>query len=330
MEAVFHGMILVPKLSIVIPYSYKNSPQELEETLVSVLENRPARCQVFVANGGNYQNPYHLSRDEVNFIDLGRERSLVSCINEAMDRVNTPVVNVLTCGTVVEEHWADQPLRVFDDPTVALAMTPVFDRLKSNRLVSSGVLYHHHGVIRNQKLHAEPAIGTSLGPHLASAFFRSDLLRRIGGLNPSFCQQISYLDYSLILRHLKLDTRFVPMSRVHYASKMPIFPTIYERSRQTEQLFLHWSHLNSWYYNMCSNFIAVSAEFWGNFPHPRMYAFLCGRIAGLSHYGAHKIKLEDIERIAGELADEEVFQDGIKSFPNSNAPSHSSMAQKAA
>lgn len=325
-------MILVPKLSIVIPYSCKNSPQELEETLVSVLENRPGRCQVIVANGGDYQNPYHLSRDEVQFLDLGRERSLVCCINDVLDRVDGPVVNVLSCGTVVEEHWADQPLRIFSDPTVALAMTPVFDRLKSNRLVSSGVLYHHHGVIRNQKLHAEPASGTCLGPHLASAFFRSDLLKRIGGFNPSFCQQISYLDYALILRHLGQKIESVPVSRVHYASKTPIFPTIYERSRQTEQLFLHWSHLNSWYYNMYANFIAVSAEFWGNFPHPRMYAFLFGRVAGLSHYGAHKIKLEDIGRIAEELADEDAFQDGIAIFSNSSARSRSrtSLAQKAA
>lgn len=325
-------MILVSKLSIVIPFSCENCPQELEETLVSVLENRPGSCQVIVANGGHYEDPYHLNSDEVQFIDLGRERSLACCINEAIDWVDAPVLNVLSCGTVVEEHWADQLLRVFGDPKVGLAMTPVFDRLKSNRLVSSGVLYHHHGVIRNQKHHTAAAPGRCLGPHLASAFFRTDLLHKIGGLNPSFCQQISYLDYALTLRHLGQEIEFVPVSRVHYASQTPVFPTIYERSRQTEQLFLHWSHLNSWYYNMYSNFIAVSAEFWGHFPHPKMYAFLFGRIAGLSHYGAHKIKLEDMERVAEELATGEPFQDAIMSFSNSEANPcpRRSLAKKAA
>ncbi|MDR1960095.1 MAG: glycosyltransferase family 2 protein [Planctomycetaceae bacterium] len=295
----------MPNLSVIVPYADKNSPQELEETLVSVLENRPDKTEIIVSNGGGYRDPYHLIQEDVRFIDLGREKSLVRCVNEAVEASQGKVINILSCGAVVEECWVNQPLRAFCDPDVAAVMTPVFDRLRSHRLVSTGIVYHRHGVINNRKMLTPVPDNSCVAPHAASGFFRRSVLQQIGGFSPSFCLQVAYLDYSLILTSLHKQIEIVPTSRVHYASQMPMFPSIFERSRQTEQLFLRWSHQKNWFYNMCANFLAVSAEFWGNFPYLRMYAFLGGRVAGLNHYGAHKIRQEELARLAMEFALEE-------------------------
>ena len=55
----------MPRLSILIPAL--GSPEALETTLLSVLENRPHDCQVLVALGIDYANPYQLD-DEVEFL----------------------------------------------------------------------------------------------------------------------------------------------------------------------------------------------------------------------------------------------------------------------
>ena len=55
----------MPRLSIVIPVL--GDPQQLDDTLLSVLENRPARCEIVVVHNRPYHDPYHLC-EEVRFI----------------------------------------------------------------------------------------------------------------------------------------------------------------------------------------------------------------------------------------------------------------------
>ena len=57
----------MPRLSIVIPVL--GNLDRLEDTLVSVLANRPADCQVVVVLDQPYADPYDL-KDEVQFIEL--------------------------------------------------------------------------------------------------------------------------------------------------------------------------------------------------------------------------------------------------------------------
>ena len=52
----------VPRLSIIIPH---RNDQLLEETILSVLENRPRDCEIIVAHDGSYCDPYQLV-DEVD------------------------------------------------------------------------------------------------------------------------------------------------------------------------------------------------------------------------------------------------------------------------
>ena len=56
--------VFVPRLSIVIPALA--SVEALERTLVSVLEKRPADCEIIVVLNTSYDDPYQLT-DEVHF-----------------------------------------------------------------------------------------------------------------------------------------------------------------------------------------------------------------------------------------------------------------------
>ena len=60
--------LFVPRLAIVI--SAIGSIESLEGTLVSVLENRPADCEILVVLNRPYSDPYDL-QGEVRFVAIG-------------------------------------------------------------------------------------------------------------------------------------------------------------------------------------------------------------------------------------------------------------------
>ena len=102
----------MPRLAIVI--SAAGSVDALEATLVSVLENRPAGCEVLVALTRPYADPYDL-KDEVRFLTPPRRTSPVAALNLALASVQSPVVHVLAAGCVVSEGWTNAALSHFAD-----------------------------------------------------------------------------------------------------------------------------------------------------------------------------------------------------------------------
>ena len=60
-----HVMHAIPRLSIVIPMT--TGAGDLEDTLVSVLENRPDESEIVVVLARPYADPWNL-RDEVRFV----------------------------------------------------------------------------------------------------------------------------------------------------------------------------------------------------------------------------------------------------------------------
>ena len=91
-------------LSIVIPM--QGNAARLEQGLVSVLENRPADCEVIVVLDGAYEDPY-LLEDEVRFVDAPDGASWVDSINLGVQRARAEIVHLLGCGSQVCEGWSD-------------------------------------------------------------------------------------------------------------------------------------------------------------------------------------------------------------------------------
>ena len=104
------------RLSIIIPYL--GNPKRLEDTLVSVLENRPNDCEVLAVLAQPYDNPYKLD-DEVCFCRAADGTGLAELMNLGIATSRAPVVHLLTCGAEVREGWADVAMAHFRDPQVA-------------------------------------------------------------------------------------------------------------------------------------------------------------------------------------------------------------------
>jgi len=102
----------VPRLLIVIPVLGES--RQLDDTLLSVLENRPANCEILVVHDEPYLDPYELS-DEVRFVEVAHG-SLAECLNQGFAASRSPVVHVIACGVEVRPGWVDIAMRHFDNP----------------------------------------------------------------------------------------------------------------------------------------------------------------------------------------------------------------------
>ncbi|MGV3484936.1 MAG: hypothetical protein ACO1RT_11010 [Planctomycetaceae bacterium] len=89
-----------------------------ENSLVSVLENRPADCEVWVAHDGHYGDPFDLG-DEVRFITHDSD-SLPELIAAAADVVHGRFVHVIAAGVRATEGWVDGALEKFEHQDAAV------------------------------------------------------------------------------------------------------------------------------------------------------------------------------------------------------------------
>ena len=128
----------MPRLAIVI--SAVGSIESLEGTLVSVLENRPADCEIIVALHQPYSDPYDL-KAEVRFLPpVGRE-STVAGIHRALAATRAPFVHLLASGCQVTEGWADEALARFGDRHIGSVAPLVWDAEHRERIFAAGLGY---------------------------------------------------------------------------------------------------------------------------------------------------------------------------------------------
>jgi hypothetical protein len=124
-----------PRLSIVIPAA---NVAALEETLVSVLENRPADCEIVAALAVPYADPWSIG-EEVRFVPAPVGAGLVDCVNLGVASSIGEFVHVLAAGWRATEGWADAALARFDDPDVAAVVPVTVAADDRTRVVAAGI-----------------------------------------------------------------------------------------------------------------------------------------------------------------------------------------------
>ncbi len=104
------------RVSIVVPHL--NDEAAFEDSLVSVLENRPADSEVVVAHDGHYRDPFDLG-DEVRFVTHS-ESSLPALIQATADAVHGRFVHVIGNGVRATAGWVDAALEKFEHQDAAV------------------------------------------------------------------------------------------------------------------------------------------------------------------------------------------------------------------
>ncbi len=202
----------VPRLSIIIPH---RNDQLLEETILSVLENRPRDCEVIVAHDGSYNDPYQLA-DEVVYVQEERNSSLVELLNAGLMAASSAVVCTLLDGVAVSANWSEPALKRFARPDV-VAVAPQLQ--VGSRLVSGIAADALHDVTKLRSGRVESNFSNAAAPTLAAGFYRRNLMLALDGWNDEVGSGTADVELALLMSELNLGCEYEPQVIVHAAAE---------------------------------------------------------------------------------------------------------------
>ncbi len=277
----------MPRLAIVI--SAVDHVELLEGTLVSVLENRPADCEIIVALNSPYSDPYDL-KDEVRFVQAAARASTVAAINAALSAARAPFVHLLASGCEVTEGWADKALSRFGDRQVGSVAPLVFDAQNRDCIFAAGVGYRAGGkrylVGRGLREAAAETQASIVGACGFAAFYRKAALDFVGGLSSQLGRRQADVDLALVLKRAGFAVALETGSRIYAAAQVDPPEGPFRQSLHDERLF--WRNLsNAPLRAFCAHAGIVAIELLSSFARPRMLAQLAGRMLACSQFGGY-------------------------------------------
>jgi hypothetical protein len=269
----------VPRLSIVIPLS--GTVQHLEDSLVSVLENRPADCEIIVVLNRRYDDPYEL-HDEVTFVRARRGSGLVQCINLGIESSRSEVVHLLRCGTEVNPGWADAALVQFHDPAVGVVAPLVLRLDDPQRVVSAGWEFGEGGAASARgagtgvdDVHPYPAFVR--GPDHRAVFFRKSALELIGPCFRGVGGRWAPIDRALMLEQAGFRTILEPRCQVRAADEAEAPPLGLFHGLHAERMFWRWNYGPRRLLPLVAHLGTVVLETLAALPRPALVTHLAGR-----------------------------------------------------
>jgi hypothetical protein len=279
----------VPRLSIIIPCL--GGAAEFDGTLVSVLQNRPADCEVLVVHSEPYGDPYGLSQ-EVRFIRVAGE-SLVQLANSAIEMATGEILHFVGCGLEVPEGWTEPALCHFADAEIA-AVSPVVLDAESKKLIAAGVRYSLGGtrqVAADGRL-LSPGSGRLrakiLGPTLTAAFYRRDVLASLDGFDPGVGDCLAEIDMALAIQSLGRLHLCEPASRLIQTTdpRAAIAQPGFSLGRAAERIFWRYARRRGMAASLSMHLFTVAADTACRATSLSSLTSLCGRAFSLLEFGA--------------------------------------------
>ncbi len=277
------------QLSIIIPLT--GSVQRMEDSLVSVLENRPDNCQIVVVLNEVYADPYDL-KNEVRFVYAPIGCKPVECINRGIDAAEGQIVHVLTPGTEVSPGWTEAAMAHFEAPRVAAVAPLILRPDDPHRVVSAGLEYRRGGSFRRccrarQLAEVGRQARSALGADMLAGFYRKAAL----DLVDRFCGQTgaaySAVDLALKLQHAGTECVFEPHCRVYAHESAAAGEGVVLETLEAERLFWRWAPSQGWFGSLPAHAFTICWDTLGAFPRPTMLGRIVGRLLGFCGIGLH-------------------------------------------
>jgi GT2 family glycosyltransferase len=276
-------------LSIVIPSH--NRPDLLAACLRTVGRHAPAGTEILVVDdaspAGAATAVAHAAG--VRVVRLPRHSGFCAAVNAGLRAAGGAVVEVLNDDTEVTSGWATAALRWFADPDVA-AVAPLVLRWPGTgapRIDSAGDRYYLGGVA-GKRGHGEPwGPGYArpcrvFGASGSSAFYRRDVLLRIGAFPESFGAYFEDVDVAFRLHRAGCQVVYEPAARVlhHVAAShgRPGRRLLEQQSRNEERVF--WRNVPGadWPAALPRHLAVLAAKAWRRWREGALTPWVCGRL----------------------------------------------------
>ena len=295
------------RLSIIVPLLSES--EQFEDTLVSILQNRPAHCEVLVVHRGSYADPYEL-QDEVRFLEVEDQAELTAMLNAGCSEAGGEVLHLLLPGVVVEQGWTQPALDRFQDPEIAAVSPVVLQAENPDRVALAGVRFTLGGrrvangfgkrADRCRRVFRRKIVG----PALAAGFYRKSAIDDLGGFDESCGSCWADVDCGLSLQALGYRCVLEPESVVHRPAAADESSLGYRQGRRAERVF--WRHIGAggWGPRLVFHPLAVAATVaraWNQVPG---YTQLLGRLVSLIGIFSHLAHGSRLRQQADTLDDE--------------------------
>lgn len=189
----------MPLLSVIIPH-LGNDPA-LEATILSVLENQPADCEVILVHDGGYADPYQLGDELLILEESGC--GPVSRLNIGLMAASAPYVCVLMPGTILQGGDWHRSLQQIDlsKSIGCVSLASIAGKVRNfgiSRKVSSssGLLQQGNYFLTRE--------GEPLGPALESGLYDRKLLLALDGWDERLSLENIDIELALLMNQLGL------------------------------------------------------------------------------------------------------------------------------
>jgi hypothetical protein len=280
----------VSRLSIIIPLWADN--ELFEDTLASVLQNRPGESEVLVVHSLPYDDPYGL-QGEVQFVQTSADASRARMVNAGCHASQGEILHVIQPGVLACDRWAEAALRSFDDPQVCAVAPLAVDAEDGERIVAAGLRYTRGGRRLRHGVGSKPsksqrvlrrAIG---GPALFAGFYRRWIWEAIGG----FCERLDVdsadIDFALSLQSLGYRSTLELDSVVRATAAAVDEAASFGSGRSAERVFWRHAAAQGWLASLMLHPWAVLGSVLRDWQRPGGYLQLLGRLTSLLGLPCH-------------------------------------------
>ena len=237
--------LAVSRSSIIIPVLGELPP--FEDTLVSVLENRPDDCQVLAAFNRPYNDPYGLE-GEVQFVLASPKAGMAGLVNahRALPGAVRACARLRRRGrTGLGRRRPDllrRPACRRGGYAAAVAQTP-------GRIVSAGIGCSAGGGVRylaaGKRLAKQKAFYAPLGPDATAAFYRRSTLAALGGMPTDVGDELAGVELALRLQQAGYACALATECRLTY-QKLTTAAGPLQRGWHAERQFWRWAAAYGW------------------------------------------------------------------------------------
>lgn len=297
-------------LSIVIPVTSRlgrDVIQSFEETLVSVLENRPDDTEVIVVLGCEYSDPWNI-RDEVEFVRAPEGSSLVACVNIGLGACSGEVVHVLAPGWRATPDWADAAVERFESPKVGAVVPVIVSEKDRSRVISQGIAYRSGGqrvVVKPPRVRAgEPGVRPAWAPPLQAGFWRAEVLELDGhGFAATCGDSHADCDLAVAARIAGYETVVEPKSSVVESSRKVPAVSGFRAGLHAERLFWRAAAGRPTVLPLVSHIFEIVRHAVARAPFGTLPMF-AGRAVALLQFGSYLARYRRLKAIAASAAGE--------------------------
>jgi GT2 family glycosyltransferase len=261
----------------------------------------PAGTEIVVVDDGSRGGAVSAAAStfpRVRCLRLPRQRGFCRAANAGIEAATAPVVELLNDDTEVEPGWAEAALAHFAEPRIA-AVAPLVLRWggagAASAIDSAGDRYFRGGVA-GKRGHGE-ALGPAylrpcrvFGASASSAFYRRDLVRRVGAFPEHFGAYFEDVDLSFRLHQAGGEVVFEPASRVRHRVSAsygrPGRRLLEQQSRNEELVF--WRNLpgRELAGALPLHLAVLAAKAWRRWGEGNLVPFLAGRLSVLAQLPA--------------------------------------------